>query len=104
MKDLSGHIKAVVTEMDSVPCVLLPTIVASSFDTARLCEYSNFLSEGREISIKTLIHAERLVRKSDVLNLQFTSGEFDLSSDAYEEALTGTGTTGAPKAAMLTHR
>ncbi|KAJ9606279.1 hypothetical protein H2200_009240 [Cladophialophora chaetospira] len=87
LKDLSDHIRAVTMELSSLPCVLLPSTVGTSFDATRLCEYSSFLSEGWKVSIPKLIQAEGLVKNSDVLNLQFTSG-----------------TTGAPKAAMLSHK
>ena len=50
--------------------------------------YSEFINSGQSVFVNnaTLRRAERRVKSSDTLNLQFTSG-----------------TTGAPKAAMLTH-
>jgi long-subunit acyl-CoA synthetase (AMP-forming) len=51
-------------------------------------DYAGFVSEGNSASMSesALKRAETTVQPTDVLNLQFTSG-----------------TTGAPKAAMLTH-
>jgi len=48
--------------------------------------YEEMVSKGDAISTESLGQAERAVDKHDVCNLQFTSG-----------------TTGNPKAAMLTH-
>lgn len=48
--------------------------------------WDSVLNGGRSVTAKELLEAEALVHKDDVVNIQFTSG-----------------TTGAPKAAMLTH-
>ncbi|KIW83094.1 hypothetical protein Z517_02337 [Fonsecaea pedrosoi CBS 271.37] len=87
LKDLSAHIEAVVKELGSVPCVSLAADDNATHKSLGLCPYSSFVSEGRTVDQVTLTRAESRVRCHDVLNLQFTSG-----------------TTGAPKAAMLTHR
>ena len=52
-----------------------------------ITSYAGFLDGGRDCSIEQLSAAEMVVRDEDVVNVQFTSG-----------------TTGRPKAALLTHR
>jgi acyl-coenzyme A synthetase/AMP-(fatty) acid ligase len=49
--------------------------------------YTNFLENGSGFSINKLRAAEKVVKDEDIVNVQFTSG-----------------TTGLPKAALLTHR
>ncbi|KIX97674.1 uncharacterized protein Z520_06452 [Fonsecaea multimorphosa CBS 102226] len=87
LKDLSTHIEAVAKDLSSLPCVSLAADDNATHKSLGLCTYSSFVSEGRNIDQATLKRAESRVRCEDVVNLQFTSG-----------------TTGAPKAAMLTHR
>ncbi len=48
--------------------------------------WATVLNAGCSLTMRSLEEAEALVRKDDIVNIQFTSG-----------------TTGAPKAAMLTH-
>jgi long-subunit acyl-CoA synthetase (AMP-forming) len=93
----------VTAELDTLPCVLLVTQSGPQEQPARLCEYSSFALEGGSITNAVLRRAEKGVCNSDVLNMQFTSGK---RSPAISKIylLTYTGTTGAPKAAMLTHR
>ncbi|KIW26173.1 uncharacterized protein PV07_09288 [Cladophialophora immunda] len=87
LKDLSAHIEAVSKELSTIPCVSLSAEDNATHKALGLCTYSSFASEGRNIDQATLKRAESRIRCDDVVNLQFTSG-----------------TTGAPKAAMLTHR
>ncbi|OAP55000.1 hypothetical protein AYL99_10700 [Fonsecaea erecta] len=87
LKDLSTHIEAVARELSTLPCVSLSAGDNAAHKSLRLCTYSSFVLEGRNIDQVALKRVESRVRCNDVLNLQFTSG-----------------TTGAPKAAMLTHK
>lgn len=52
-------------------------------------------------------HVESAVRSEDILNLQFTSGKYvklpEVWSQAYHIPMMLAGTTGSPKAAMLSH-
>ncbi|KAI1630469.1 long-chain fatty-acid-CoA ligase [Exophiala viscosa] len=92
LKSLESHIQAVGTRPEELPH--LKRIVQLSRKTmnipsnVEIMPYSAFVSNDHSASINdaTLRRAECKVRNTDVLNLQFTSG-----------------TTGAPKAAMLTH-
>lgn len=66
--------------------------------------YNTFTSNGLSVfmSNATLERAERKVTRDDVVNLQFTSGK--LRTPLTLRVLTFLeGTTGSPKAAMLTH-
>ncbi|EXJ71023.1 uncharacterized protein A1O5_06016 [Cladophialophora psammophila CBS 110553] len=87
LKDLSTHVEAVAKELSTLPCVSLSTGDSATHNSLRLCAYSSFVYEGRNINTATLKQAETRIRCDDVVNLQFTSG-----------------TTGVPKAAMLTHK
>ncbi|KAF2824419.1 acetyl-CoA synthetase-like protein [Ophiobolus disseminans] len=66
--------------------VVLPPTKQSS-RSLTVMEYHNFLESGDDVSNKELQAAEEKVKDTDVVNVQFTSG-----------------TTGLPKAALLTHR
>ncbi|KAK6382999.1 putative NRPS-like protein biosynthetic cluster [Exophiala oligosperma] len=80
LKNLSTHIDETRKKLPSLPFVLLAS-------KPGMKDYSSFVKEGRTITTTALKEAESFVGNSDMLNLQFTSG-----------------TTGMPKAAMLTHR
>lgn len=89
-RSLAEHIRQV-TGSESAPPELRRTIhlgrSAKTNESAGLLSYEDFVSSSStSVSDGTLKQAEAAVRSTDVLNLQFTSG-----------------TTGAPKAAMLTH-
>ncbi|KAK5031719.1 hypothetical protein LTS07_004339 [Exophiala sideris] len=89
LKSLTTHIQAVCTRPKELP--LLKRVVRLSPKTISIASvvevmsYASFVSNGHSVFINdaTLQRAERKVRNTDILNLQFTSG--------------------APKAAMLTH-
>ncbi|EXJ77044.1 hypothetical protein A1O3_10202 [Capronia epimyces CBS 606.96] len=93
-KSLSPHIQAVCGKSEAVSelqrVVLLSTTKPTAFSSPvrETLLYNVFADNGHSIFMNnaTLRRAERQVKNTDVLNLQFTSG-----------------TTGAPKAAMLTH-
>ena len=79
LKDLSAHIKAVGLELSSLLCILLSTKSGTAETpgtaaTSRVGYYSSFVLEGQKASTTELVQAERRVRNSDILNLQFTSG------------------------------
>ena len=68
--------------------------------------YDKFTSNGLSVVMNnaTLERAERKVTREDVVNLQFTSGGCSTSSYVVNANMqTDLGTTGSPKAAMLTH-
>jgi long-subunit acyl-CoA synthetase (AMP-forming) len=66
--------------------VVLPQVDQSGYGDGTLT-YEDFIDIGNGISIDELHTAEREVKDEDIVNIQFTSG-----------------TTGLPKAALLTHR
>jgi acyl-CoA synthetase (AMP-forming)/AMP-acid ligase II len=66
--------------------VVLPQFGQSGFRNGTLT-YDDFIDGGNGISIDKLHTAEEEVEDEDIVNIQFTSG-----------------TTGLPKAALLTHR
>ena len=72
--------------------------------------YSKFASKENSDLVGDALcrHVESAVRSEDILNLQFTSGKynsklFEARSHAYRISVILTGTTGSPKAAMLSH-
>lgn len=89
-KSLSKHIDAVVQERSELPAldhvVLLSSGSHPKSTTRKVTIYDNLLSKANAVSTAALSQAKNPVRSSDILNVQFTSG-----------------TTGSPKAAMLTH-
>lgn len=68
--------------------------------------YSMFTSGAQSVVMtdSTLRRAESLVEPEDVLNLQFTSGMTPNCPKSDSWSNIRTGTTGSPKAAMLTHK
>jgi hypothetical protein len=78
-------------------------------DPARITTFAHLISRGESSQMTEVALAERksLVRASDILNYQFTSGMFRNFQCKlgffYHHRLTGTGTTGSPKASMLSH-
>lgn len=90
-KDLSQHIKALSESAKEIPelgrVVILSNDAPPKQSGAELMTYSSFNQKAQASSDGALQSAEKGIKNSDVLSLQFTSG-----------------TTGAPKAAMLTHR
>lgn len=64
-----------------------PKVVIIRGDSEGYQTYDQLLSQGFKVSVERLHHMERKVLPHLVCNLQFTSG-----------------TTGLPKAAMLTHQ
>ncbi|KIV78549.1 hypothetical protein PV11_06194 [Exophiala sideris] len=92
LKSLTTHIQAVSTMPGEMPflerIVQLAPETISNPSGIDIMPYSTFVSNSHSVIISDAAfgRAERRVRNTDVLNLQFTSG-----------------TTGAPKAAMLTH-
>ena len=94
-RDISEHIETVCGNVKNGPqlpelkrVVTLETYKSSS-STVEILNYNNFFLGGYSVFMNevTLRRAEKKVGNNDILNLQFTSG-----------------TTGAPKAAELTHR
>ena len=65
---------------------MLPSSTSEGF-TSSSSSYDEFLQNGKRIALDDLRRAEDKVKDDDVVNVQFTSG-----------------TTGLPKAALLTHR
>ncbi|KAH7125145.1 hypothetical protein B0J11DRAFT_614579 [Dendryphion nanum] len=91
-RSLSHHIEGIKSSMTAgrLPQLKHVTTLPSSFQTDYKPldrTYRSFLDSGEQVSIDALQAAERKVKDGDLVNLQFTSG-----------------TTGLPKAAMLTHR
>ncbi|KEF57319.1 uncharacterized protein A1O9_05236 [Exophiala aquamarina CBS 119918] len=93
-KSLLPHIDTLRSHPESVPelrrIILLSQLrVEDSLGAVEVMGYSTFVNNGHSVFVNnaTLRRAEKKVKDTDVLNLQFTSG-----------------TTGAPKAAMLTYR
>ncbi|KIX04370.1 uncharacterized protein Z518_05238 [Rhinocladiella mackenziei CBS 650.93] len=90
LKGLSKHLEGVQGAADTLRqlkhIVLLSERIPDTHPNSKLCTYSTFVSKGEAMDAATLQQAERAVQCSDIVNLQFTSG-----------------TTGAPKAAMLCH-
>lgn len=90
-KDLAQHIKALSESAKEIPelgrVVVLSKDAPPNQSGAELMTYSSFNQKSQSSSDGALQSAEKGIKNSDVLSLQFTSG-----------------TTGAPKAAMLTHR
>ncbi len=58
---------------------------------------------GRHVQSAKLQAAEEAVKDDDVINVQFTSGKSRIA-ESVDGLLTYQGTTGTPKAALLTHR
>lgn len=68
--------------------------------------YSSFIDNANSplVPNTTLQEMEKIVKPTDVVNLQFTSGnELRPCSNSFAMLTDGLGTTGTPKAAMLTH-
>lgn len=65
--------------------------------------YSDFVAHGDHLSSADIQRAESKVNDGDILSLQFTSGMV-FASIYFAYAYFYEGTTGLPKAAMLTHR
>ncbi|KIW58076.1 hypothetical protein PV05_02626 [Exophiala xenobiotica] len=86
-RSLAPHIDALTKNTTNMPIVLLSSGVASEASHTNMTSYSTFVAGRHSISRATLNQAESQVRCEDIVNLQFTSG-----------------TTGAPKAAMLSHK
>lgn len=91
-RSLSGHIENITNSMTTGKLPQLKHIITLSSPgqtnyTSPARTYRDFLHCGKQVSIDALQAAERMVKDDDLVNLQFTSG-----------------TTGLPKAAMLTHR
>jgi acyl-CoA synthetase (AMP-forming)/AMP-acid ligase II len=90
---MSGHIESTQRSMtmDELPHLkYVPILLAPSKPTnyeSSGYSYHDFLEGGKSITHQELHAAESKVRADDVVNVQFTSG-----------------TTGLPKAALLTHR
>ena len=109
-RNLSGHIGALYGEGLPNPKMpeLLRVICVGETQTGRkewdIQSYADFTLSGRSASYLDLRLAEQIVKPSDVLNLQFTSGERLWYQLFKTPVLTlFPGTTGTPKAAMLTH-
>lgn len=105
-RSLAGHVenlqgrntqKPGLSELQQV--ILFRTDLPSANNT--LDTYSNFLQRQHAVSVGELAQAEAGLAPEDVLNLQFTSGT--TLPLGIENKLTSKGTTGSPKAAMLTN-
>ena len=83
-KSLEKHIEAVCAVPNVLPdlkrVVLLSAKPASLVPVREILAYSVFVGNGHSIFVNnaTLRRAERQVKSSDVLNLQFTSGNFPM--------------------------
>ncbi|KAK7885648.1 hypothetical protein LTR67_009999 [Exophiala xenobiotica] len=86
-RSLASHINALTEHATNVPIVLLSKDAASESLHRNMTSYSTFVGGRHTINRDTLKQAESQVLCDDIVNLQFTSG-----------------TTGAPKAAMLSHK
>ncbi|KAK5285760.1 hypothetical protein LTR80_010459 [Exophiala xenobiotica] len=86
-RSLTSHINALTEHATNVPIVLLSKDAASESLHRNMTSYSAFVGGRHTINRDTLKQAESQVLCDDIVNLQFTSG-----------------TTGAPKAAMLSHK
>ncbi|KAK5263938.1 hypothetical protein LTR96_010656 [Exophiala xenobiotica] len=86
-RSLAPHINALTEHATDVPIVLLSKEAASESLNRNMTSYSTFVAGRHTINRDTLKQAESQVLCDDIVNLQFTSG-----------------TTGAPKAAMLSHK
>lgn len=107
-RSLSGHIRALRGDDScnpSLPELRRVVSLGRSDDSkgVHMQSYDAFTSMGHPSSSSRLAQAESLVKPDDVLNLQFTSG-IRFSGSELDPWLTRcSGTTGSPKAAMLTH-
>lgn len=90
VKSLSKHFDRVEKDISNFPALKHVIMLSGQYqlnNTSReILVFDELLSRARTVDQMTLQAAERQVQPNDVLNLQFTSG-----------------TTGNPKAAMLTH-
>lgn len=109
-RSLAGHVQAMIHSLQaksSLRHVVLLGKPPGHEHGAKLQSYTDFLERGQSIFINdnTLAKAERRVASTDVVNLQFTSGE---PRNPWKEICTvintDIGTTGLPKAAALTHQ
>lgn len=102
-KDMSAHLKTVNKSPGQLEHLIhLSDHAVTTSKGVRSRSYSAFTLEGQVVGNFVLQEAESGVSSSDVLNLQFTSGKRVCEWPACK-ANQDLGTTGAPKAAMLTH-
>lgn len=104
-----SHIEALESNVEAgkLPNLLRTVILTSTQKHNLQCSpfqvYAKFILSGKKIPVAELQAAETLVNDDDVVNMQFTSGK-DQHYYNFVSRLNLVGTTGNPKAAMLTHR
>lgn len=103
-KSLAGHLQIVQNSETRVEKIITFSDQTQSSHTSNVLSYDVFISRGLTTSRNNslLRQREASVLPSDLLNMQFTSGSF-LSTYPLEAINSFVGTTGSPKAAMLTH-
>lgn len=105
-KDLGEHLSVLTTKSGTKLQLVLFNGTLAAKNNAHVESYGNFLAKGEHSELRDaqLAKLESLVQPGDIVNLQFTSGMGPGRRVGTRSAnLVCTGTTGNPKAAMLSH-
>lgn len=107
-RSLTGHLRAVDLTYDlrhpsSLHSVVLLGDEWEGTKNAFFENFKTFLALGKHASTEEVQRIEKQITADDVLNIQFTSGKHSFCANA-AMLMVFRGTTGLPKAALLTHK